>query len=385
MDYAKLMRQDKYKKHPNSAAAEVARGTRNVNTRQFIRYINRLAAKKILPKNLTVDLKAEYQTEDLSFKNFVDQLQEGAYGYERQDSDIKDKEGTQPAKYHKGLSKSTKQKRDAHFKAKKSGPAPGDADAKTKPSVHTKKFKQMYGEALPKDADMGDYIDDFQKSDSPQFKGKSEKKRKEMAIAAFLSKNEQDGPCWDGYKQVGMKKKNGKEVPNCVPEEVELDEKVEGLVNKAEKSGISYSILKKVYDRGLAAYKTGHRPGTTAPQWAFARVNSFITGGGARKSDNDLWKQHKEEFNEWGELEEASEYQGKKVTLNKPFYTPDGPKKSAVYVNGPKDKVVIVRFGDPNMEIKKDDPERRKSFRARHNCDNPGPKWKARYWSCKAW
>ena len=85
------------------------------------------------------------------------------------------------------------------------------------------------------------------------------------------------------------------------------------------------------------------------------------------------------------EVEEAAEYQGKKVTLNKPFYTPDGPKKSAVYVNGPKDKVVIVRFGDPNMEIKKDDPERRKSFRARHNCDNPGPKWKARYWSCKAW
>jgi len=182
-----------------------------------------------------------------------------------------------------------------------------------------------------------------------------------------------------------MKKKNGKEVPNCVPEEVELDEKVEGLVNKSEKSGISYSILKKVYDRGLAAYKTGHRPGTTAPQWAFARVNSFITGGGARKSDNDLWKQHKEDFNEWNEIEEASEYQGRKVTLNKPFYTPDGPKKSAVYVNGPKGKVVIVRFGDPNMEIKKDSPERRKSFRARHNCENPGPKWKARYWSCKAW
>ena len=168
-------------------------------------------------------------------------------------------------------------------------------------------------------------------------------------------------------------------------EEVDLNEKVEGLVNKSEKSGISYSILKKVYDRGLAAYKTGHRPGTTAPQWAFARVNSFITGGGARKSDNDPWKQHKEEFNEWGELEEASEYQGKKVTLNKPFYTPDGPKKSAVYVTGPKGKVVIVRFGDPDMKIKVNDPERRKSFRARHNCDNPGPKWKARYWSCKAW
>jgi hypothetical protein len=81
----------------------------------------------------------------------------------------------------------------------------------------------------------------------------------------------------------------------------------------------------------------------------------------------------------------ASEYQGRKVTLNKPFRTPDGPKKSAVYVKNDKGKVVIVRFGDPDMKIKKNIPSRRKSFRARHNCDNPGPKWKARYWSCKAW
>jgi hypothetical protein len=81
----------------------------------------------------------------------------------------------------------------------------------------------------------------------------------------------------------------------------------------------------------------------------------------------------------------ASEYQGRKVTLNKPFRTPDGPKKSAVYVKNDKGKVVIVRFGDKNMKIKKNIPSRRKSFRARHNCDNPGPKWKARYWSCKAW
>jgi len=134
-------------------------------------------------------------------------------------------------------------------------------------------------------------------------------KEVKMGVATKMAKNEQDDPCWDGYKQIGMKKKDGKKVPNCVPEE----------------------------------------------------------------------------FNEWNEIEEASEYQGKKVTLNKPFYTPDGPKKSAVYVTGPKDKVVIVRFGDPNMEIKRDDPERRKSFRARHGCDNPGPKWKAKYWSCKAW
>jgi hypothetical protein len=82
-------------------------------------------------------------------------------------------------------------------------------------------------------------------------------------------------------------------------------------------------------------------------------------------------------------LGQASEYQGRKVTLNKPFRTPKGPKKFAVYVKNESGNVVIVRFGDPNMTIKKNIPERRKSFRARHNCDNPGPKWKARYWSCQ--
>ena len=119
-----------------------------------------------------------------------------------QDKDIKDREGTQPAKYYAGdMSKSTKAARARHFDKKKKGPAPGDASAKTKPSKHTLKFKQMYGE------------------------------------------------------------------------------QIEGLKNKSKKSGISYGILKKVYDRGMAAYKTGHRPGTTAQQWAMARVNSFITKG----------------------------------------------------------------------------------------------------------
>ena len=74
-----------------------------------------------------------------------------------------------------------------------------------------------------------------------------------------------------------------------------------------------------------------------------------------------------------------------KKTLNKPFRTPDGPKKFSVYVKNEKGNIVKVNFGDPNMEIKRDDPDRRKNFRARHNCDNPGPKTKARYWSCFQW
>ena len=88
-----------------------------------------------------------------------------------------------------------------------------------------------------------------------------------------------------------------------------------------------------------------------------------------------------------GALEEAleeAEYRGRKVPLNKPMR--GDVKKFKVYVKDPKTgNVKKVNFGDPNMRIKKSNPKRRKSFRARHNCDNPGPKTKARYWSCKAW
>lgn len=91
------------------------------------------------------------------------------------------------------------------------------------------------------------------------------------------------------------------------------------------------------------------------------------------------------ELFECEEIYESAEYQGRKVSLNKPFRTPGESKKFAVYVKNDKGNVVKVRFGDPDMEIKRDNPDRRKAFRARHNCDNPGPKWKARYWSCKKW
>ena len=81
----------------------------------------------------------------------------------------------------------------------------------------------------------------------------------------------------------------------------------------------------------------------------------------------------------------ASSDKNKGKKLNKPFRTPGGPKKFSVYVKNDKGNIVKVNFGDPNMEIKRDDPNRRKNFRARHNCDNPGPKTKARYWSCRMW
>ena len=264
-------------------------------------------------------------------------------------------------------------------------------------------------------------------------------------------------------RQDAQKKRDAlrKGTPLAAQSDVEqIDEKIAALVKKAEKSGMPYSILKKVYDRGMAAYKTGHRPGATPQQWALARVNSFTTksSGTWGKADADLaakvrgskkseayeigkdYGDHtrkmtpgqsvtKESIDEWfldesvrdkyeerygdewlskltktyhamlekvpccddcadhfDHVVEQAEYQGKKVKLNDPIRTSENPnKKFKVYVKNEKGKVVVVRFGDPNMAINRDDPERRKSFRARHNCDDPGPKTKARYWSCFQW
>jgi len=122
----------------------------------------------------------------------------------QQDKDVEKKDGTQPKKYYSGLSKDVKDKRADHFKNNDSNkPAPGDADAKTEPSKHTKKFRQMYGET---------------------------------------KKNLQDA-CWVGYKQVGMKKKGNRQVPNCVPESMSLEDatKVEGYVSESYEIGADYA------------------------------------------------------------------------------------------------------------------------------------------------
>lgn len=84
-----------------------------------------------------------------------------------------------------------------------------------------------------------------------------------------------------------------------------------------------------------------------------------------------------------GQLMSEAEYQGREVPLNKPMK--GDVKKSKVYVKNEQGNVVKVNFGDKNLSIKKHIPARKKSFRARHNCASPGPKTKARYWSCKAW
>ena len=196
---------------------------------------------------------------DIIFENWLNEVS--------QDKDIKDREGTQPAKYHKGLAKSTKAKRDAQFQKQgemDSGDpnaykdAPGDSK-ETKPSKYTKRFHQMFG----KEQNMK-----FDK----RFRFNQKVSVTEDQLFHIIDE------MFEYY------------------ENEKLNENAEaGLQKKAEKSGISYSILKKVYDRGMAAWKSGHRPGATQQQWGYARVNSFITGGKTRTTaDADLWRQHKE-------------------------------------------------------------------------------------------
>lgn len=195
-----------------------------------------------------------------------------------QDPDIKKRPGSQPKKYHKGLSKSTKAKRDAHFQkgAKMDDdnpaaykPAPGDKSAKTKPSKHTKKYKQMFGEEEKKEPTA---------VDRAKARIEREKKMDARKHDRILDR-----------ARTAMTKKKNKETTT---ESFYIGESTKkALQRKAKKTKYSYSTLKKVYDRGVAAWRTGHRPGTTPQQWGMARVNSFVTGGKTSKTaDKDLAK-----------------------------------------------------------------------------------------------
>ncbi len=99
--------------------------------------------------------------------------------------------------------------------------------------------------------------------------------------------------------------------------------------------------------------------------------------------EDDVTSEEDDDKDDGKKYAKSDKNKGKK--LNKPFRTPGGPKKFSVYVKNDKGNIVKVNFGDPNMRIKDNIPGRRKNFRARHNCDNPGPKTKARYWSCRQW
>ena len=222
-----------------------------------------------------------------------------------QDKDVKKVKGTQPKKYYKTLDKDTKKKRAAFFK-KKAGtykksdddddykPAPGDAKAKTKTYTHTKKFKKMYGEDAPANATGTAVAGTGDDSSTIVMKKKKEKETmKDRLLRRFKIKETIDRTVPDLERPKDDIKEKAKMMKSmAMKANVNLDETIKAVKNKAEKTGMPYSILKQVYNRGMAAWKGGHRPGATQQQWALARVNSFVTKssgiwGGA---DKDLAK-----------------------------------------------------------------------------------------------
>lgn len=254
------------------------------------------------------------------------------------------------------------------------------------------------------------------------------------------------GACWKGYTAIGTKKKNGRTVPNCVPKEentpsvreIGTDSLTTIYANETPGQSAFSSVIKKVvrehcgcpsekaYNKKLKYYRAviesenlneisdeakqkyipiASRDASLANMAKRNSQDPKEQEYWARKEKNrkkGLVRAFKEEKREYNKIDprsslekklmhatgkkkiEEATYQGKKVPLNKPMK--GDVKKSKVYVDPDGDgKAQKVNFGDKNMTIKKNIPARRKSFRARHNCDNPGPKTKARYWSCKAW
>jgi len=216
----------------------------------------------------------------------------------------------------------------------------------------------------------------------------------------LVLKNKNDGK-YEIHKQVGSRTPGGLEFVGAytTPEETEAAfMKISGGVKIGVAEGHDYEadsdgMNVDVIDRGEYDYEGDQaRDQLRTIVRAARRLNGIID------DDDNLpeWVQMKitkatdyidtaadyMQSNADQSMEEAK-YQGREVPLGKPMK--GDVKKSKVYVRGPKGNVVKVNFGQKGMKIKKNIPGRRKNFRARHNCDNPGPRWKARYWSCRAW
>jgi hypothetical protein len=174
--------------------------------------------------------------------------------------------------------------------------------------------------------------------------------------------------CWKGYKRMGTKQKGGKTVDNCVKSE-DLDEYFQFEFPKGKDRG----PRDHGHDELARREKTMGKGGLAKDARDYKEKDKY---GDAYKIKGPKGKLPEDQVDE-------AEYQGRKVQLGKKMA--GDVKKSKVYVRNPKGNVVKVNFGDKKMKIKKSNPARRKSFRARHNCANPGPRHKARYWSCRSW
>ncbi len=185
--------------------------------------------------------------------------------------------------------------------------------------------------------------------------------------------------CWKGYKRMGTKMKGGKRVDNCVKMEDHGPENPDAPVNYGEydrEGDMAKDDLRTINSAAEELYSILDA-NENLPEWVQAKITKAVD---YIDTARDYMKANK--YAEDVETTEAK-YHGKEVPLGKKL--PGDVKKSKVYVRKPNGKIVKVNFGDKKMRIKKSNPARRKSFRARHNCKNPGPRWKARYWSCRSW
>ena len=185
--------------------------------------------------------------------------------------------------------------------------------------------------------------------------------------------------CWKGYKRMGTKQKGGKTVDNCVKMEDHGPENPEAPVNYGEydrEGDMAKDDLRTIDDAAEELYSI-LRADDNLPEWVQSKITKAVdyidTARDYMKAQN---------YEEDTQTDEAK-YQGREVPLGKKMA--GDVKKSKVYVRKPNGNIVKVNFGDKKMRIKKSNPARRKSFRARHNCANPGPRHKARYWSCRSW
>lgn len=183
--------------------------------------------------------------------------------------------------------------------------------------------------------------------------------------------------CWKGYKRMGTKQKGGKTVDNCVKMEDHGPENPDAPVNYGEydREGDMAKDDLRTIDSAAEELYSILQADDNLPEWVQSKITKAVD---YIDTARDYMKAQKYEEG----IDEA-EYQGRNVPLGKKMA--GDVKKSKVYVRKPNGNIVKVNFGDKKMRIKKSNPARRKSFRARHNCKNPGPRWKARYWSCRSW
>jgi hypothetical protein len=185
--------------------------------------------------------------------------------------------------------------------------------------------------------------------------------------------------CWKGYKRMGTKQKGGKTVDNCVKMEDHGPENPDAAVNYGEydrEGDMAKDDLRTINNASKELYSILDAD-ENLPEWVQAKITKAMD---YIDTARDYMKANK--YEEDIQTDEAK-YQGREVPLGKKMA--GDVKKSKVYVRKPNGNIVKVNFGDKKMRIKKSNPARRKSFRARHNCKNPGPRWKARYWSCRSW